>query len=290
MIALGQFSRELMAALPGELWTALGALAVWALTTLTARISNSHARKLLTAQLQHDSTERQREREHAIKRDVFLPALKAGSQSTVILGRFCEPDVDVRTLNSELQTVYTKLAAAASLASVEAWTSVAKFQQAIGALQFELAAARGPVNLAHLNLQYVRKQASIALREQEELNAELRRSDGKNGAEPAERARVERAFRAAQTLFEDMQARGATLEKELNAAMLGPFSLLCDRLPSIAESGLACITAMRTELGLPTDVAALVAAQQAMILETKSAMEALRARVEAELSAGAPAS
>lgn len=289
MVALGQFIKNLFAALPGEVWTALGALAVWWLTTLTNRMSNAHARKLLTAQLEHDSSERQREREHALKRDVFLPALEAGSQSTVILGRFCEPDVDVRTLNSELQAVYAKLAAAASVASVEAWTSVAKYQQALGSLQLELAASRYPMSLAHLNLQYVRQQASIALREQEELNAELRRSDGKNGAVPAERARVERAFRSAQLVFDNMQARGVSLEKELNAAMLVTFSLFCDRLPGIAESSLSCIAAMRTELGLPTDVAALATAQRAMILESKSAMEALRAKVEAELSDGAPA-
>lgn len=288
MIALGQFFRELIAALPGEIWTALGALAVWWLTTLTNRMSNSHAQKLLTAQLEHDSSERQREREHTLKREVFLPALEAGSQSMAILGRFCEPDADVRTLNSDLQVAYGKLAAAGSLASVEAWTSVAKFQQALGALQFELAASRGPMNLAQLNLQYVRQQASIALREQEDLNAELRRADVKAGDESADRVRVERAFRSAQILFDDMQTRGAKIERELNVAMLVTFSLLCDRLPSIAEVGLVCIAAMRTELGLPTDVAALAAAQQVMISDTKSAMESLRARVESELGDGVP--
>lgn len=287
MIELSEFLRETIAALPGEVWTGLGAMAVWFLTTLTNRMSNSHARKLLTAQLEHDSIERQREREHMIKREVILPALEAGSQSMTILGRFCQPDADVPTLNSELQVVYRKLAAAGSLASIEAWISVAKFQQALGVLQIELAASRGPMNLAHLNLQYVRKQTSIALREQEDLSAELRR-DAVKIAEPAERAGVEWAFRSAQQLFDDMQAQGEKLERELNMAMLGTFSLLCDRLPNIAEFGQACTVAMRTELGLATDVAALAAAQQVMMLDMKSVMENLRAKVEAELRDGAP--
>lgn len=283
MIAVSQFFKNLIATLPGEVWTALGALAVWSLTTLTNRMSNAHAQKLLQAQLEHDSSERQREREHTLKREVYLPALEAGSQAMIILGRFCEPEVEVRVLNSELQAAYGKLAAAASLASVEAWTAVANYQRAVAALQLELAATRGPMNLAQLNLQYVREQASIALREQEALNAELRRSDERIAAQPGELERIQRAFRSATTLFENMQARGVEMERELGAAMVGTFSLLCDRLPDIADLGQTCIVALRAELGLPTDAAALAAAHEAMMRDSKSAIERIKARVKAEL-------
>jgi hypothetical protein len=281
MNAFGQFSRELISALPSELWAALGAFAVWALTVLTNRISNSHASQMLRDQLAHDSAERQREREYAIKRQVYLPAIEASAHATSLLAQLCHADIDRHNIEIGLADASTKVAAASAFASEETWLAMMKLQQAMGRLHSDLSANRGPIELEHLNLKYAREQAQIALQEQERANAEQRRAYGERGTNPEDLERATRVMAISRLYFDGMQQRQNETSNRLGQAMHESFKLYLDSLPLIGELSIACIVALRAELGMKTDPALMKESQQAMIAESRAEAQAVMARMAA---------
>ena len=66
--------------IPSALWTAaiafVATLIAGGMSLAGVVLTNRDARKRLAKQLEHDSTERTREREMALRRDVYLEALR----------------------------------------------------------------------------------------------------------------------------------------------------------------------------------------------------------------------
>ena len=93
-------------------WTSPAALAAFASAAvalivgvgsfIASWMTNRSARKQQQRQLQHDATERDRERTMALKREVYIPAAQAILRMQNVLGSLTNPDADHTALTNQL--------------------------------------------------------------------------------------------------------------------------------------------------------------------------------------------
>lgn len=287
MIELGKFFREMIAILPSEVWAALGAVAVWFLTTLTNRMSNSHARKMLKVQLDHDSDERQRERRAAMNREVLLPALDAGSHAMTLVSQLINPEANTNAVNDALVAANQKLVKAAALCSPTTWEAVGRFQNELWQLQADLSFLRRPMMMAHAEGTYASTQSRIAVSEMEKANADQRQAHAQRGYQAEDVAKVDRAFEAAKVFLESMMTR----ERDASKAFLKSFLAMLDHLeahyPTLSGLNLEAVAAIREELGIPVDTESrlevrqrLLEGHQRVVANMRSAYEEWRQQLE----------
>ncbi|MFF7398875.1 hypothetical protein ACFZAI_20655 [Achromobacter sp. NPDC008082] len=279
MDELSLLIKEIIDLFPSMFWTAVGGLLVWLLTTLSNRLSNSHSRKMQRAQLAHDSTERERDRQYVVKRDVILPALEAGGHALMLLPELCRADVDPIKLSREIANAIMKMGAASAIGSLETWAVIGRYQLAISTLQSELSLMRGPIEFEYLALKHAREQVNVANRELEAANAEQRKAHGENGYRAEDVMRVERIFEASTLYFSSMNQRQKDAAAKLNAAMLQSFQHFREKMPLLAELSLTCAVALRSELGMKSDVAAMRAVQAELLAENDKLLGAAAERI-----------
>ncbi|WP_313377991.1 hypothetical protein [Achromobacter insolitus] len=288
MTALGEVFKNLIDALPGEVWTALGALTIWGLTTLTNRMSNSHARSMQQDQLVHDSSERQRERTYAIKRQVFLPAIEAGASCMTLIRQLCDAEADNERVSAGFADLNMKMTAASALASDDGWVAISDLQNAMAGLYTDLSMKRGPIELERLKLKYAREQAQIALQEQERANAEQRRAFGERGSNPDDWERAQRSLIISRHYFDSMQRLQAEAGKSLALAVHDAFKLYLDRLPQIGDLSITCLVALRTDLGMKSNEALMREHQRAALTDLKAEAEQAMTHAVGLFDTGAP--
>ena len=83
---------------------AIAVLAAAGLSLLASWLSNRNSRVQLQMQLAHDATQRDREREMALRRDVYLPAIEAIVRTQASLGLMTDPNTDQIALGHQLST------------------------------------------------------------------------------------------------------------------------------------------------------------------------------------------
>ncbi|MFY3134561.1 hypothetical protein ACOTF1_26295 [Achromobacter ruhlandii] len=287
MTEFAKFIKEVIAALPSEVWTGLGAVAVWALTTLTNRMSNSHARKMLEIQLDHDSDERQRERRAAMNREVLLPALDAGSHAMTLVSQLIDPEADTNVVNDALVAANQKLIKAAALCSPSTWEAVGRFQNELWQLQADLSFLRRPMMMAHAEGKYAVGQSRIAVAEMEKANADQRHAHAQRGYQAEDVAKVDRAFEAAKLFLESMMVR----ERDASKAFLKSFLAMLDHLetkyPTLSGLNLEAVAAIRAELGIAVETESrlqvrqrLLEGHQRVVANMRSAYEELHQQLE----------
>jgi hypothetical protein len=261
------FVKEFIEAFPSTFWTAVGGFLIWLLTTLSNKMSNAHARKMQRDQFKYQADERLRERQYEVRREVILPALEAGNQALALLAELCRADIDPIRVNEGIANAGIKLGAASAMASIDTWTKIGKYQNALSKMQSKLALMRGPIELESLKLKYAREQVNVANRELEAANAEQRKTHGEKGYRAEDVARVNRIFEASMLYFDSMSQRQNEASERLNDAMLQSFQRFREELPALANLALDCVVALRTELEIPSDEAVMFALQAELLAE-----------------------
>lgn len=267
MNPVGQFVRGVIEAMPDMVWTALGALFVWGLTTLSNRMSNSHARKMLKVQLDHDSTERQRERKATMKREVLLPALDAGAQCMTLVAQLSNPEASQSKIDDGLIVAGQKLGKAAAMCSAETWEILGRLQHAIWELQSDMSFLRVPMLAAHASAVYAREQAQVAVREMEKSNADQRQAHADRGFQSGDTAKADRALAIANVYLAAMTARDREASLQLVAIQIAMLEKLEDQYSRLSDLNLDAILALRFELGFEWDADEIKEARKRLLAE-----------------------
>jgi hypothetical protein len=133
---------DLLSQVPDIVWAAL--LASF-LTLGGVLITNRNSRIQKLAELQHDANQRDREREMALRRDVYLAAAEAISKGQNILTRLIELNVSDQELGAEFirdSAAIAKIQVVGTNSTVQA---VSAFSQELGAAYLELLLKRVPL-------------------------------------------------------------------------------------------------------------------------------------------------
>jgi hypothetical protein len=112
-------------------------------TLLGVLFSNWHNRRLKRDEIGHAAAQRDREREMALRRDVFLPAVEAGLVMQSSIGAVANLEMSVATVVERFQASNATLAKVAVVGAQETVTACQQLSAGLGAAFTDLSLQRG---------------------------------------------------------------------------------------------------------------------------------------------------
>lgn len=106
-------------------------------------LSNWHSRTLKRDELGHDRTQRDREREMALRREVFLPAVEAALSMQASIGSLVNLGIPTGVTSEKYQTGHATFVKVAAIGTQETVTACQTLSSALGQGFWELALQRG---------------------------------------------------------------------------------------------------------------------------------------------------
>jgi hypothetical protein len=126
---------EFIKSIPDVVWAAMLASL---LTLIGVILSNRNSRAQTFAQLEHDSAQRDREREMALRQDVYLRAAEAVSKGQNILGRLSNLNLSNEELGGEFSQVSAALAKIQVVGTNETFQAVSAYSRELASAYLEL--------------------------------------------------------------------------------------------------------------------------------------------------------
>lgn len=133
---------EFLSQIPDVVWAALLA-AFLALSGVLVTNRSSRIQKL--AELQHDAAQRNREREMALRRDVYLGAAESISNGQLILTKLSDLSISDQELGAEFTRVSAAIAKIQVVGTNSTVQAVSAFSHQLGAAYLELILKRVPL-------------------------------------------------------------------------------------------------------------------------------------------------
>ena len=106
-------------------------------------LSNWHSRRLKRDELGHDSTQRDREREMALRREVFLPAVEAALSMQASIGSLVNLEIPTAVASEKYQTGHATFVKVAAIGTQETVIACQALSSALGMGFWELSVRRG---------------------------------------------------------------------------------------------------------------------------------------------------
>lgn len=126
---------EFIRLIPDVVWAAMLASL---LTLMGVILSNRNSRVQTFAQLKHDSAQRDREREMALRQDVYLRAAEAVSKGQNILGRLANLNLSNEEVGGEFSQISAALAKIQVVGTNETFQAVSAFSRELASAYLEL--------------------------------------------------------------------------------------------------------------------------------------------------------
>lgn len=236
---------------PDTVWAALIAAGVAFVTTT---LSNRHSRKELRMQLDHNASERDRDRAMALRRDVYLPAIEAVTRTQAALGQVVDLNADVSALSKQMVADFSTIAKVHLIAGEATVRGLLAFQKALMPAYFELLTRRASLDLRRGAIATEQSLFDRALAEHQKLTQMMQQINLANS--PDAPAAMERVKAQADIQMKEMKAHAgkeAALHAEQMADHLSVMQRLTELSSGVAELMPETLLSARAELDLPID-------------------------------------
>ncbi len=239
--------------IPDAVWAALLASG---LTLLGVMLSNWSNTKRLTKQLSHDSSEKEKDRINALRKDVYLRAAEEAAKVSGYLGKIPQLDPSKENIADSLSEFFGVAAKLQLVSQPETSNLAGELVTRYGEILMMLLAKASPVHNLNADIRiasesYDRNQAEVvrALAEMTQLNE----SREKN---PVRFAALEQSFKNAQEAANHFNTERSQAYAKHAEAMREYMIALFQELRSVARLQMQLSAAIRGELNLTTDMAA----------------------------------
>jgi len=148
---------------PDVVWAALIAASVAFVTTT---LSNRNSRKQLAMQLQHSANQQKLEREMAVRRDVYLPAIEAIARIQGALGRLASVKEDYQEISRGIAVDLATVTKAHLVAKQETVTALMQYTTGTMPAFVKLMNLRTPLVSRHEKIEATKRNMDAALAEQ----------------------------------------------------------------------------------------------------------------------------
>jgi hypothetical protein len=252
MRSLGTFLLAEFSHVPDTVWAALVAAGVAFVTTT---LSNRNSRKQLAMQLAHAADQQKSQREMALRRDVYLPAVEAVARIQSSLSRLVDVKEDQTALGHSLVDNFSALLKAHLVANQPTVTALMNFQRAVMPTYVEMLRRRLPLLMRKQQVELTQQFMDSAIAEHGRLVQLMKQH---NIAGSTDGAAMERLNVQAQR---ELEMHGKHLAKlnELNAQQMADLFALGEVLTNYLESSSSllpeALLCARRDLELPIDEA-----------------------------------
>jgi len=263
--------------IPNVVWAALLASG---LTLLGVMLSNRSNTKRLIKQLSHDSTEKEKDRINALRKDVYLRVAEESAKVNGYLGKIPQLDPAKENIADGLSEFFGVAAKLQLISEPQTSNLIGELVTRYGEILMVLLAKASPIHSLNTDIRiasdfYDRNQTEVsrALAEMTQLNE----SGEKN---PARFSALERSFKAAQEAADNFHSKRSEAYAKHAVAMRDYMITLFKEIQSVARLQMQLSAAIRNELNLATDMAAYEERLQANFERMDKAVQGLLAHLE----------
>ncbi|MFM0673610.1 hypothetical protein [Paraburkholderia sediminicola] len=239
----------ILSEVPKEVWAALIAAAIAAYATTK---SNKNARLIIGQQLDASAKQSEDTRKMDLRRDVFLPAVKAVTDITAVVGTVMDIDTPNEKIRSAYAAAISDIAGVHIVASSKTLSAVIEMNHHIAALYLDLTLLRAKTLI---EAQKLRGITTIETTEVQNGTAlvEMMKQYNLSGGTPEQWARIQQQWDIHQKILSDhvkKKAEQHTVVLKLSTDMLKLFGEQMEQLFPLQAKAMV---AVRNELGLPMD-------------------------------------
>ncbi len=250
---------QLLDAIPASFWgVVVGSFCSIAGVAITNRASD----KRLRAQFEHERESKTKDREMALRKEVFLSAAEAVASGMNSIGRFANLDIP----NDQITQPYVEKAPAISkvhvIANIETILPLAQFTSRLGALYLELFAKRHELINARNAIALVDNQVEQFGKERDRILEMIKQHNIEGVVDQRRWEVLQDNFAFEQNRISDGLAHRAQLAAALQPKHLEFMRQCLSHTEQLGAMLIPVLTAVRRELDLPLDEAAY---RQAMV-------------------------
>lgn len=244
---------QLLDAIPASFWgVVVGSFCSIAGVAITNRASD----KRLRAQFEHERESKTKDREMALRKEVFLSAAEAVASGMNSIGRFANLDIP----NDQITQPYVEKAPAISkvhvIANIETILPLAQFTSRLGALYLELFAKRHELINARNAIALVDNQVEQFGKERDRILEMIKQHNIEGVVDQRRWEVLQDNFAFEQNRISDGLAHRAQLAAALQPKHLEFMRQCLSHTEQLGAMLIPVLTAVRRELDLPLDEAA----------------------------------
>jgi hypothetical protein len=239
----------LLQAVPAVIWAAVIAAAIAAVTTI---LSNSNARRMLKMQLDHTRDQQEAQRKMQLRRDVYLPAIKAATSAPMILSDILDLEKPISSIQSTMKKISSELAGVHVIASEATLEAVTKYAAELSILV--LGSMSMGINLRHKKSdvdawsELITKEVDAGTRV-----TELMKEHNIYGGDPENFPRLQRQWDLHSRQLAQWEEKRALHTKELNEQLIEQLRQLPDKMAPLIPLQARALVQIRRELEMPLD-------------------------------------
>jgi hypothetical protein len=272
------------------LWAIGGALAAGGIALLAVWLSNKNSRRQLAMQLLADKHQRERDRNMAVRRDVYIPAAEAISRIQSMISELADFSTDPSMLSRRITADLGALAKVSVLGTDATVFAISRLTAASMLAYLQLTAVRQKLLQRHGKLKAALAARDAAVSQRQQISELLHQAFKAGSSEPTLLRRLQTQFEcdakaaeARQAEVEQLFEEHANEEREVHLRVLETNQKVLKHVPD-------ALLAVRRELELPINEAALrrmFAEQQAATLEVARRFLEHTGEISRALEAGA---
>lgn len=269
---------ESISSIPKEFWTGiLSAGGAWMVADFTTRRNNKHALRMQEQKQSYDAKQAELDRKIALRKELYIPAIKAANQLPAILGNYMNPDISDQDCSSAMVEVSKVMSAVLAIVTGETYKHVSEFAFHVGTS----ASKQGSMRI-RIKFSYSRFKTLLDLYNKEiksgEGVTEIMKNANLNGADEQKWENIKAQWDIHEKILSDLGAqRDAALidYKELQISALHAYVEDMDEHFKLQNAMLA---ALRSDLGVENDTATFEEnRQRAMVAIRKMAEDMVAA-------------
>lgn len=249
MLVLMEFV-SLLGIVPAVIWSAL--LASF-LTLTGVMLSNRSNTKRLLTQLEHDASQKAKDRMATLHREVYLKLAEEMARASSFLGEISQLDPAKKNIADGLSELFAVGAKAQLIAQPETSKLITELTTRYGEMVMRLLAAVSPVHDFNLKIRLSSEQIDKNHAEANRALAEMRQMNESGRPDPARFEALQRTIDHSMKMADDLSGKRdeywkghIAASREFNVALLG-------QMRDVGPLQAHTMAALRKELGLHAD-------------------------------------
>jgi hypothetical protein len=262
--------------IPDVVWAALIAAGIAFLSNF---LSNRNSRKQLQMQLDATAQREKIEREMALRRDVYLPAIEAITRAQAMLGRLTDINVDQVELGAQLTTDLATISKVHLIASDATIRALMVYTKTLMPAFMELIALRTALLIRKHSIGLAQTYMDASMAEHRRLIQLMKEL---NIAGNSDRDAMDRLKRQAQhelEFFNTQAKKQAEMAEQQNVDVFALIRRLSELMGPISATIPDALVSARRELDLPLDEAAF----RQMFAQQLQAAQSATLNIEAQI-------
>lgn len=261
--------------IPTVVWSGIVAAAI---SLAGVILSNWSTARRLRMQLQHDSTEKLKDRLSTLRKEVYLQLY---SDVTVLqghLGALSTKDPTSPEFGAPIQAVIAQLARVQLVGGAEVMEQASELSAAFTESLFHLMVAAKPMHGLRTDIALADQFYNQDMQEAQRINAEMVTENESGHPNPSRVAALQRSLKTFRASYEQHREERDEAWQRYNASQGGFLDVVKAQIHRLAPRQAKLMAALKNEIGVPTEVSDLMARIDA----TEKRMEAALQNVQSE--------